>query len=262
MATINVKDAAGSTVALEKPLTPGATTASASRPVTLATDDVLVTAVGAASDAAVAAGAAGSLLAKLRAISRDLVANIVLAAGANLIGKVGIDQTTPGTTDSVSVKSQAFSAAVSLTRTADTNAYAANDILGAATGSTAALTFASIGPSGKEIMITSAALEIDASAIISGETSYRLYLYNGTPPSALGDNAAFDLPSGDRASFLGYVDLGAPVDLGSTLYVEANILNKQVLLSGTSLFGYLVTNGTYTPTSARVHKITLHSVAV
>jgi hypothetical protein len=78
----------------------------------------------------------------------------------------------------------------------------------------------------------------------------------------LGDNAAFDLPSGDRASFLGYVDLGLPADLGSTLYVETNVVNKQLTLSGTSLFGYLVTNGAYTPTSARVHKITLHSVSV
>lgn len=59
--------------------------------------------IGTAADAAVAAGAAGTLSAKLRSISRDLVANIVLAAGGNIIGKVGIDQTTPGTTDSVSV---------------------------------------------------------------------------------------------------------------------------------------------------------------
>lgn len=51
MATINVKDAAGSTVALEKPLAPGAALAAASRPVTLATDDVLVTAFGAKTDA-------------------------------------------------------------------------------------------------------------------------------------------------------------------------------------------------------------------
>ena len=53
-------------------------------------------------DAAVAAGAAGSISAKLRSISRDLVANIVLATGANIIGRVGIDQTTPGTTNQVS----------------------------------------------------------------------------------------------------------------------------------------------------------------
>jgi hypothetical protein len=43
-------------------------------------------AVGATTDAVVAAGATGSLSAKLRAISRDIVANIVLAAGTNVIG--------------------------------------------------------------------------------------------------------------------------------------------------------------------------------
>lgn len=41
---------------------------------------------GAIADAAVAAGATGSISAKLRSISRDIVANIVLAAGTNLIG--------------------------------------------------------------------------------------------------------------------------------------------------------------------------------
>lgn len=41
---------------------------------------------GAVADAAVVAGASGSISAKLRSISRDLVANIVLAAGANIIG--------------------------------------------------------------------------------------------------------------------------------------------------------------------------------
>lgn len=160
------------------------------------------------------------------------------------------------------IASVGYSAAVSLTRTADTNAYAANDVIGSATGSTAALTFSSMGPGAGEILLTSVALEIDASAVISGETTYRLYLYNVTPPSALGDNAAWDLGSGDRASFLGYIDLGAPVDLGSTLYVENNIVNKQIKLASSSLYGYLVTNGAYTPTSARVYVITLHATSL
>lgn len=160
----------------------------------------------------------------------------------------------------LTLASRAASAAVTLTRTADTNAYAANDVLGSATGSTAALTFAAMGPSGADVTLTSVSLEIDASALISGESSYRLYLYNVTPPSALGDNAAWDLPSGDRASFLGYVDLGTVVDLGSTLYVQQDNINKQIKLLGTSIFGYLVTIGGYTPTSARVHVVTLHSV--
>lgn len=152
--------------------------------------------------------------------------------------------------------------AVTVIRTADTNVYAANDVIGASTGSTAAMQFANMGSSGASIMITSVEIEVDASAVISGETSYRLYLYNVTPPSALGDNAAWDLPSGDRASFLGYVDLGTPVDLGSTLYVRSEGVNAQMKLSGTDLFGYLVTNTSYTPTSARVYKVTIHAVTV
>src|SRR4051812_4648606 len=155
-----------------------------------------------------------------------------------------------------------YAATVSVTRTADSNAYTANDVIGSATGSTAALTFANMGPSnGGEIMITSVAFERDVAALISGETSYVLHLYNVTPPSALGDNAAFDLPSGDRASYLGSISLGTPVDLGSTLYVATDGINKQVTVpSGGSLFGYLVTVGAYTPTSAAVHLAQLHSV--
>lgn len=151
-----------------------------------------------------------------------------------------------------------YSASVSLTRTADTAAYLANDVLGASISVSAALTFANVGPSGGRIVLTTAELEIDRTAVIAGETSYRLYLYDVTPPSALVDNAAWDLPAGDRASYLGYVDLGTPVDLGSTLYVRTDKINAQFKLAGTSLFGYLVTNGAYTPQSATVHKITLH----
>lgn len=187
--------------------------------------------------------------------------NAVAVKAASTAAVAGDPSLVVALSPNTALPSRGYSAAVALTRTADTNAYAANDVLGAATGSTAALTFASMGPSGADVMITSAALEIDASAVISGETSYRLYLYNVTPPSALGDNVAWDLPSGDRASFLGYVDLGTPVDLGSTLYVQTDNINTQIKLSGTSIFAYLVTIGAYTPTSARVHKITLHTVA-
>jgi hypothetical protein len=155
-----------------------------------------------------------------------------------------------------------YSAAVSLTRTADANAYAAGDVLGAATGSTAALTFASMGPSGGRIVISSVSLEVDLSSVPSGMTSFTLYLYNVTPPSATGDNGAWDLPSGDRASFLGKIDLGTPVDLGSTLYVEQTSVNKQIKLSGTSIFAYLVTTGAYTPASGTVYKVTLHAVGL
>lgn len=163
-----------------------------------------------------------------------------------------------------STETQGFASSVSFPRTADTNAYTANDVVGAATGSSAALEFDAIGAAaGGESLITTAQLEIDVSSIPSGMTSFRLYLYSVTPPSALGDNAAWDLPSGDRASFLGYVDLGSPVDLGSTLYVETYSINKQVTVpAGGKLFGYLVTNGGYTPGSAANFKIKLHATGL
>ncbi len=153
----------------------------------------------------------------------------------------------------------AGAAVVSVTRTNDTNAYAAGDVIGAATGSTAALQFANLRPGGAgEFMITSATLEIDVSAIPSGMTTFELALYSVTPPSALGDNAAWDLPSGDRASFLGRIQLGAPVDLGSTLYVSVDGINKQISLAGTGVFAYLITDAAYTPTAQAVHKVGLH----
>lgn len=154
----------------------------------------------------------------------------------------------------------AYGAKVSVTRPNDTNAYTAGDVIGAATGSTAALTFA-IGPTaGGQVIITSAELEVDAAAVPSGMGNMRLHLYNVTPPSALGDNAAWDLPSGDRASYLGYVDLGTPVDVGSTLWVQADGINKQLTLASANVYGYLQTIGAYTPAAQVVKAVTLHTM--
>lgn len=153
-----------------------------------------------------------------------------------------------------------LSASVSVTRPSDTTAYAANDVLGPTGGGTSGIDFNLAAVSGSNIMISGVALERDVAALISGETTYNLYLYNVTPPSALADNAAFDIPSGDRASFLGKISISTPVDEGSTLYIEMNGINKQVKLSGTHIFGYLVTVGAYTPASATVLKITLNAV--
>lgn len=157
--------------------------------------------------------------------------------------------------------STGYGAATPITRTNDTNAYAANDVIGAAVGATAAISF-TLAPAAGETLITSAQFEIDISSIPSGMTSFLLYLYNIAPPSALGDNAAWDLPAGDRAAFLGVVSLGTPIDLGSTLYVEQNGINKQITTASAAVFGYLVTVGPWTPAALTVFKVTLHTVAL
>lgn len=147
------------------------------------------------------------------------------------------------------------------TFTTGTTAYAASDVVGAS-GASGALDFGVCGQSANNILVTSVELEIDSATIISGETSYNLYLYNVTPPSAINDSSPFTLGSGDRASFLGKVVLPLVVVEGvttATLYCRLDNINQAMLLAGTHLFGYLVSVGAFTPT-ARVYKITVHTV--
>lgn len=156
------------------------------------------------------------------------------------------------------VNSDAFTSGSSTASwTPAAEAYSANDVM------STAQEFVLIGPTnGGSVMITSSSLMVAHTAIISGETSYLLYLYNVTPPSALANNAAFDIPAGDRASFVARIDLGTPVDLGSTLLVQVDGINEQVVVpTGGSLFGYLVTVGAFTATAA-ARQVTLHTVAL
>jgi hypothetical protein len=119
--------------------------------------------------------------------------------------------------------------------------------------------FAGMGLAGQHVMITSATFTIVGAT--AEATAWRLYLFNATPPSALADDAAFVLASGDRASFLGYVDLGTAVDLVDTQWVETHGINKVVKLAATSLWGYLVNLTTLTP-AAVAHTVTLHAVGI
>ena len=154
-----------------------------------------------------------------------------------------------------------YHAQTSVTRPANTNTYGAGDVVGAAA---AVWKFNNIGPAGGRILITSTALRVDLAATPAGMTSFRLHLYNVTPPSAAADEATWDLPAGDRSAYLGYIDLGSPADVGSTLYVQADQVNKQVQLKAGSsdLYGYLVTSGSYAGASGTVYTIDLHSVAL
>jgi hypothetical protein len=76
------------------PASLGQKTKAASLAVALASDDDLITVTGTTADAVVAAGAVGTVSAKLRRLTTDVAAlltGIVLAAGTNRIGTVGSD---------------------------------------------------------------------------------------------------------------------------------------------------------------------------
>lgn len=119
-------------------------------------------------------------------------------------------------------------------------------------------------PPGSTIKITSVTLQINGATIET--TAWRLHLYNVTPPSAIADDATFDVGAGgtaaaDRAAYLGYVDISQVIDLGTTLYIDMPSLGKQCKLIGSSLFGYLVNGTTLTPQNV-AHIVTVHCVVV
>jgi hypothetical protein len=124
----------------------------------------------------------------------------------------------------------------------------------------AAGTFALGAPSGCVFRITDVSLRIDGGTIET--TAWTLHLYNVTPPSAIADDAVFDLPSGDRSAYLGSIAIAQVVDLGATLYIKSSSANlSTVKLSGTSLFGYLVNGTTLTP-QAVAHVVTITGTPV
>ena len=142
---------------------------------------------------------------------------------------------------------------VSATFTAVAAAIGAGDVMAGAK------VFTNLGPvGGGTVKIIGASLRVDVNALQASEAGYTLHLYNVTPPSALADNAAWDLPSGDRAAYLGKIALGTPVDLGSTLWIETHTFNKRIKLLSANVYGYLVTDAGFTPTAV-AREVTLYT---
>jgi hypothetical protein len=164
---------------------------------------------------------------------------------------IGADGTAVDASAAAPVPVYGVGVSASATFTPAAASHVANDVVGGAQ------TFALGALSGSVFMITDAELLINSST--AQATAWRLYLYNVTPPSATADDGAWDLPSGDQASFLGYIDLGTAIDLGSTQWVENHGVNKTIKLSGTGVFGYLVNLTTLT-TAAVAHTVKLYGV--
>lgn len=149
----------------------------------------------------------------------------------------------------------------SFTRPTGTTAYSAGDVVGPAE---AVLQFSNIANyAGRSIIISGATLEIDTNTVPTGMTSFKLHLYNAAP-TAIAENAAFDLPEADRDKYIGNITISAPSDLGSTLWSQNDNLNFNAKLSDISMsvYGMLTTDAAHTPVSACVYKVTLYSVGV
>jgi hypothetical protein len=177
----------------------------------------------------------------------------------NNIRNIEVSQTgeiyvaTKGTSSFVSA---AGNPSASVTRPADTTAYAANDVISTAAG--ANITFTTGMPTGSKLAIYSAIMRTTDAGVIAGMTSYRLHLYSSAP-TAIADNAAHALVTADAAKYLGYITLSALEDRGDLLFKRSDGINAVMSLAtgSATLYGQLQTVGAFTPTSGTVYTIEL-----
>ena len=180
----------------------------------------------------------------------------VTADGVEIKNDAGNPIPVSDNNSSLTVDGKGYRSTVSITRPSNTTQYTAGDVIGIADSGTPANagsaihTLSGIGPSGGFILLQSAALVFSDSSVISGMGAFRVHLYSSSPTAIL-DNAAFDLVSGDRTAYMGYFDLPAPQDLGSTIYSQVDFIGRQIKLAAanTSLFVEIETRGAYTPAS-------------
>jgi hypothetical protein len=159
------------------------------------------------------------------------------------------------------VKSPCGSSNVTITRPDNTTAYAAGDVVG--TSPATNIEFENIlQTAGEHYYITDAKIEVILSAVPANMSTFTLHLYSSAPTS-ITDNNAWTLLAADGAKYLGSIVFTVPADLGTTLIRwETNINIKRKLASeSTSIYGQLVTNGNYTPTSEQIIKLQLEAIS-
>ena len=178
----------------------------------------------------------------------------------NCNANIQVANTDVGATNPVNICSNSGIVSASHTRPDNTTAYAIGDVVG--TDAATNLSWANINSaSGKTVIITGVSLEVDVNAVPSGMSSLRLHLYTSAP-TAITDNLAFNLPSGDRTKYAGWIDIDTPIDIGDTLFIRMNNVNFQVAPAARTLYGMLETRGAFTPSSQTVKTVTLYAVEV
>jgi hypothetical protein len=146
-----------------------------------------------------------------------------------------------------------------LTRPADTTAYAAKDAVSDSTSAPTVLTFSKLARvQGGSGYIVKARLMTNQSTNVA---RFRLHLYH-TAPTAINDNAAHTLLWANRAARIGWIDFAACQTEG-TGSDAANALNDTVRLpfscadTSRHLYGLLEAIDAFTPASAQVFFIEL-----
>ena len=174
----------------------------------------------------------------------------VTADGVEIKNDAGNPIPVSDNSSSLTVDGKAYRTTATITRPSNTTAYTAGDVVGD-TGGSAIISLTAAGPTAGFVIIQGISLVFSDSTVPSGMGAFRVHLYSASP-TAIADNAAFDLTSGERDTYMGYVDLPAPQDLGSSIYTQTDYPGRLIKLAAasTTLFAELETRGAYTPVSA------------
>ena len=179
----------------------------------------------------------------LASIDTKLPSNLTVSSSRLLVDGSAVTQPVSMTTAPAGL---AYLSTATITRAANTTAYTANDVYGGV------FELQNIGSSGGFVFISSIEIIFNITAVPSGMSGFAVYLYSSTPPSAITDNLPFSLGAGDTPSCLtpGGISLTASLARGGgSVVAEALNINRLIKLApgSTSLRGYLVTLGAFTP---------------
>lgn len=161
-----------------------------------------------------------------------------LPVGTNVLGKIGIDQTTPGTTNNVSVTTKSVAISQTLTVTASSAYTSGNEVGGLSTFAGA------VGTAGSGIVQS---IRATSKSVQTGPL--KLYLFNVNPTNTTWtDKTTPAINAADVSSVIGVYSLSSTDSgLGThTIYTLDGVGKAFSIASGTSLYGVLVTTGTPT----------------
>lgn len=253
----------------------GGASASASVPVTLATDGIFVGVVGAAGDAAIVTDTTGGLSGKLRGLVKWAFERMPASLGqkamaASLPVVLASDQASipvastlqAGEAHAGEIGGNISQVTVELTRPSDTTAYTIGDVVSNSTSATVLLVFTNVARVNAGTgYIVAAILNTDKKSITP---RLRVHLYNASNPTVSNDNAAHRELYADIGKKITHFDMPAmvtPADTtNSTLSrtVENNIRIPYVCAAASrTLYILLEAMDAFTPASAEKFSLTL-----
>ena len=169
-----------------------------------------------------------------------------LAAGTNIIGKVGIDQTTPGTTNKVSIGTDGTVGVTALpqattkvlvTPTVTAATYAANKVIGGI------MTFANVLPGTPfSAILESITLRFKGSLQTVG---FYVAIFDTSPSGTFTDTNTAAIASGDTAYLVGIYHLQTPVSvLGTHTIFNMDGIAKAIQGASANLYVVVVPDAT------------------